>query len=144
MKIKVLDGVTTNNGVPTAGSATVGFALKGLGGYVATVSSSMGQSPPLSGQCAFKLKSTAGSGTMTLEVICWVFSLADSEWAPLGADVTASKRGMLNGGNAITEVNANSLVHTEYINGLQHYDRVYFQTANIGGTATAVDGWLIG
>ena len=144
MKVQVLDGATAANSPPTAGSATVGFALKGLGGWVSTVNPSQGQQPPLSGQCAFVLKSTAGSATMTVTCRLWVYSNAVAEWVPYGANVTAATRGLLNGGNAIDEVAANKLLHSELIAGLHNFDRAYIEITAIGGTSTAVDAWLVG
>lgn len=141
MKIKLLDGVTATNGVPTAGSATVGFALKSgkdAGG--------VNRSIPPDGQCAIVVESTAGSGTMTATLKLWVYSDAVGEWVPLGTNATAADKGKLNEGNAIAEFAAvaDRLLHTELVNGLAHYERVYLEVVAIGGTGTAIDAWLIG
>jgi hypothetical protein len=136
MRIKLLDGVTATNGVPTAGDKTVGHPLTGLGFTGA------GHSPPVDRVASVSLASTAGSGTMTVTVRLWVWVEAMSDWAPLGADATAANRGVLNDGNAIDEVDSDLLRHTELVTGLRNYSDVYAQVTAIGGTATAVDLWL--
>ena len=140
MKIQVLDGVIATNGVPTAGSATVGEPLKGI------AFSGLSHNVPGDGQVAFVLKSVAGSATMTVSVKLWVYSNAVAEWVPYGTDATDDNKGLLNEGNAIAELTAvaNRLLHGELVNGLHNWDRVYAQVTAIGGTDTAVDAWLVG
>jgi len=148
MKVQVLNGVTAANSPPTAGDGTVGFPLSGMGGGTETsgvaTNPSRSYNVPLTGQCAFVLESTAGSATMTVTIKCWVYSNAVAEWMPYGGHVTAATRGLLNGGNAIDEVAANKLLHSELIAGLRNFDRIYFEVTAIGGTSTAVDAWLVG
>ncbi len=138
MKIQLLSAATATNGVPTAATATAGFPLAGL--------AFTGLSHNVSGdnQSAIVLKSTAGSGTMTCTLKLWVYSNAVAEWMPYGTDSTDANKGLLNEGNAIGEVNSNSLIHAELVNGLHHFDYVYLEITAIGGTATAVDAYLIG
>ena len=138
MQIQLLSGATATNSPPTAGSATAGFDLTGMG--------ALGQShrPERDTTSAIVVKSTAGSGTMTVTLRLWVYSSAISEWMPYGTHATAASKGVLNEANAIGEVNLNSIVHAELVNGLHHFDRVYLEVTAIGGTATAVDAYLIG
>ena len=138
MKIKLLDGVTAANNPPTAGSATVGFPLTGLG------TTGMSHNVPSDGVCALVLESTAGSGTMTVTVKIWVYSDAIADWMPYGTDSTAANRGVMNEANAIDEVVSDKLRHTELVAGLDNYERIYAEVTAIGGTATAVDLWLVG
>jgi len=142
MNIQLLDGATATNGVPTAGDKTAGFLLGGLG----TAGGGKGLNVPGDGQCAFILKSTAGSDTMTATVKLWVWSDAISEWAPYGTDSTAASKGILNEGNAIAEFSdvADRLLHVELVNGLVNFEAIYAQLTAIGGTDTAVDAYLVG
>jgi len=140
MKIQLLSAATATNSPPTAGSTDVGFGLAGIDNPQAGVSHFV----PVDGQCAIVVKSTAGSATMTVTLKFWVYAVAVAEWMPLGTHSGDSTKGVLNQGNAIGEVAANSLLHTELVNGLQHYDRVYLEITAIGGTDTAVDAYLVG
>lgn len=130
MQIQLLTAATATNGAPTA--ATDGFELKG----------SFERAKPGDDAIIF-VHSTAGSGTMTVTLKLWGYSKVAAEWAPLGVDSTDADRGKLNDGNAIGEVIANSLEHSEIVQGLRHFDRVYLEVAAIGGTATAVSAWLL-
>lgn len=136
MNIKLLSGATATSAVPTA--ATDGFSLR----------PDRSDSTQKLGAGTFSdavlfLKSTAGSGTMTVTVKLWVYNDFAAAWAPLGTHATDATRGRINEGNAIGEVDTDSLRHTERVNALEHYDRVYAQVTAIGGTATAVDLWLL-
>jgi hypothetical protein len=104
----------------------------------------VGGNVPLDGQAAIVVNSTAGSGTMTVTLKLWVYSNAVAEWLPYGTDATAADKGKLNEGNAIAEVNADSIVHAELVNGLVNFDRVYLEITAIGGTSTAIDAYLVG
>ena len=138
MKIQLLSAATATNSAPTAGTATVGFPLKGA------AFTGQAHGVPNAGEAALSLKSTAGSGTMTVTIKIWVWVDAMSEWVPLGSHATASLKGVINEGNAIGEVAANSLLHTELVSGLQHFGRIYAEITAIGGTSTAVDLWVHG
>jgi hypothetical protein len=140
MRIKLLDGATATNGVPTEGSGTVGFSLHGLG----QVGTGMSHNPPLDGVAALTLASTAGSGTMNCTVRIWLYSNVVSDWCPYGANATAASRGLINVTNSIDEVISDRLRHTELIAGLDNYDRIYAELTAINGTATAIDLWLHG
>jgi len=138
MKIKLLDGATATNGVPTDGDATVGFPLAGLG------FTGLSHDVPNDGVCGLTLESTAGSATMTVTVKIWVYAAAVGNWVPFGSHATAASRGLINEGNAIDEVAADLLRHTELITGLDNYERIYAEITAIGGTATAVDLYVHG
>jgi hypothetical protein len=140
MMIPLLTAATAANSPPTAGDATVGFALEGLRAAAGGGSAN----PPLDGVASLSLKSTAGSATMTVTIKIWVWINALAEWVPYGAHVTAATRGLMNGGNAIDEVVADKLLHTELITGLNNYARIYAEITAIGGTSTAVSLWLHG
>lgn len=91
---------------------------------------------------AFILQSTAGSVVMTVTIKLWVWSNIAAAWAPFGANATAADKGLLNAGNAIDETQADLINHSEVLEGLQHFDRIYAEITVIGGTATAVSAWV--
>jgi len=120
--IQLLDEETATNGAPSA--ATDGVAVKAICDRAAVV-----------------LKSTAGSGTMTVTLKLWGYYDAMAAWAPIGVHATAATKGVLNAGNAIGETGADSLRHAEVVSGLLRASRLYLEVAAIGGTATAVSAW---
>jgi len=138
VKLKLLDGATATNGVPTAGDVTVGFPLYGIG------RTGKSHNVPADGVASLTAVSTAGSGTMTCQLRIWLWVDAITNWAPYGGHATAASRGLINLANAIDEVDANLLSHTELISGLNNYKRIYAQVAAIGGTDTAIDLWIHG
>jgi hypothetical protein len=130
VKIQLLEDATATNGVPTL--VTQGFSLRDFN--IAPADSLA--------TAAFALKSTAGSGTMTVTIRIWLWSPASEAWHPAGTSATAALRGVLNIGNAIDEMDTDLLSHMELVEGLRHFDRIYAQVVAIGGTATAVSLWL--
>lgn len=89
------------------------------------------------------VKSTAGSGTMTVTLRVWGYSNLTSAWHPLGSDATTvANRGVLNEEGAIAEDGADNLVHAEPISGLGAFTRIYLEITAIGGTSTAVTSYL--
>lgn len=137
-RLRLLTAATATNSPPSG--ATAGKSLKkgenaGLpdeGFLISTLD-----------DCILKLKSTAGSGTMTVTIKLWGWSNVDSDWSPLGTHTVDSSRGLLNEATAIGEVVADRLQLAQVISGLKHFDRVYVEITAIGGTSTAVDVWLI-
>ena len=123
--IQLLTAATAVNGVPSGATAGVVVNLQG------------------SDDALFALKSTAGSGVMTVTVRLWGYSRAAADWMPLGSGTGASK-GILNAQTAIDETGTDLLRHLEVISGMRHVDRVYAEITAIGGTATAVSAWLEG
>ena len=138
MRIKLLDGATAVNGVPTAGDATVGFPLYGMG------ATGLSHNVPADGVCSLTAASTAGSGTMNCQLRIWLWVEAISDWAPYGGHATAASRGLINLTNSIDEVDTDILRHTELISGINNYKHIYGQLAAINGTSTAIDFWIHG
>lgn len=87
------------------------------------------------------LRSTAGSGTMTVTCRLWGYEASAAVWFPLGNGTGAGK-GFLNGGAAITETEADTIAHAQVVYGIGHIDRVYIEITAIGGTSTAISAWL--
>ena len=125
MNLKLLDGATATSSAPTA--ATDG---KDLGAKTFD-------------DAILFLASTAGSGTMSCSVKIWLYHAVPAVWAPAGTHATDATRGIMNEGNSIGEVAADLLRHTERIDGLLHFDRIYAQVTAIGGTATAISLWIL-
>lgn len=121
--VQILTAATATNGAPSG--ATAGFAIR----------------QPCD-RALFCLKSTAGSGTMDVTIKLWGYCGAMDEWSPLGVHATAATKGILNSGNAIGEIAADTLRHAEEIFGLMRIERVYAEITAIGGTSTAVSAWL--
>lgn len=84
------------------------------------------------------LKSTAGSGVMTVTIKMWGYSPHTAAWHPLGSSATEADRGKLNDKNAIDEDGADVLTHAEPITGLGAFTRLYAEITAISGTSTAV------
>ena len=89
------------------------------------------------------VKSTAGSGTMTVTIRLWGYNPTTAKWHPLGSSTTEADRGKLNNQSAIDEDNADELVHAEPISGLGTFSRLYAEVTAIGGTSTAVTVLLV-
>lgn len=128
--IKVLEAAIATNGTPigqgAAAGVSVGEVIKAGNPHHATIF----------------VASTAGSGTMTVTLRAWAMSVAAGNlWAPCGTG-SATLRGVLNGGNAIDEVSADLLRHTEVIGAPWAMDRFYLEITAIGGTGTAISAWL--
>lgn len=138
MKIRLLNEATATNGAPSA--ATDGFSLRGQAASAAGESNE----PPWGSTAAIAINSTAGSGTMTGTFKLWVYANATAVWMPYGTDATAANKGLLNEGNAIGETGTDTIRHTELVNGLWHYDRVYLEITAIGGTGPAFTAYLFG
>jgi hypothetical protein len=89
------------------------------------------------------VKSTAGSGTMTVTVKMWGYNADAAKWYPLGSSTTEADRGKLNNQSTIDEDVSDELVHAEPISGLRAFNRIYAEITAIGGTATAVTVQLV-
>lgn len=91
------------------------------------------------------LRSTAGSGVMTVSAKMWGFNLGVGMWTPLGPAATDANRGAINGAVAIGELAAPAdlLEFSDLIDGLFAMDYAYLEITAIGGTATAVSAWLV-
>ena len=134
--IQLLTAATATNSPPSG--ATAGFPLK---------DKTPGKAPNFrwnhypSG--VVLVKSTAGSGTMTVTLRLWCYSPATAAWHPWGQAALVANRGVLNQGNAITEDGADNLTHAEPVTGLGSVTRIYLEITAIGGTSTAVSAYLL-
>jgi hypothetical protein len=143
MPIRLLSGITATNSPPS--DVTHGFPLRGASPGI-DGSYWRGQDEGL-----IVVRSTAGSGTMTVEIRIWglvSFEIDGSKvefWVPHGSASTDADRGVLNQGNAIGEQasSADVLRHAEIIAGLSAYRRIAAEVVAIGGTGTAVDCFLL-
>jgi hypothetical protein len=95
--------------------------------------------------------SAAGSGVLTCTLRLWGYNptvragcAGHTGWIPVGPG-TGTTAGQLNGGVAITEVQADKLAHSEVLHraALQHFTRLYLEIEAIGGTSTAIVAWLV-
>lgn len=126
-KIELLASVTATNGAPSGGSAGLECnALRIFGRIPSTV--------------AIEIVSTAGSGTMTATYRLWGYG--GTNWFPLGNSATATTKGVLNSGNADGEVAADLIRHLEPVNYPAFCTRLYLEITAIGGTSTAVTGFV--
>lgn len=136
--LKLLNAATATNGAPSG--ATAGLSLKK--GENPGRDWSEGFDLANLGDAVLLLKSTAGSGTMTVTVKLWGWSNLSAEWHPLGTHTVDASRGLLNEATAIGEVVADKLQFAQVISGVCNFDRLYLEITAIGGTSTAVSAWL--
>lgn len=122
-QITLLSAATATNSAPSG--ATAGVAL-----------------PHLTDRALLFLRSTAGSGTMTVTCKLWGYNTLQATWFPLGVHATAATKGIINGGNAIAETGTDVIGHCEEVTSLRRIDRVYLEITAIGGTATAITAVL--
>lgn len=89
------------------------------------------------------LASTAGSGTMTVTARLWgKLPMASGIWVPLGPGADATK-GQINSVAAIGETGSDALRHSEVVENLALFERLYLEITAIGGTSTSVTAWLV-
>ena len=125
-RVELLASATATNGAPSGASAGLDVnALRGLGSIPTTV--------------GLEIVSTAGSGTMTATYRIWGYG---SDWIPLGTGGTGTTKGTLNSGSADTEASTDVLRHAETLNYPGLFSRLYLEITAIGGTATAVTGYI--
>lgn len=91
------------------------------------------------------IRSTAGSGVMTVTAKLWGWNYAVGAWSPVGSSTTDANRGLVNLATAIGELAApaDQLNFADTVDGLFAMDRAYLEVVAIGGTATAVSAWLV-
>lgn len=85
------------------------------------------------------IKSTAGSGTMTVSARLWQYS--GGVWfvaKPLAADPSVPQTA-----GTIAETSADGIAWSEEVSGLAGAARIYLEIVAIAGTATAVTGYAI-
>jgi hypothetical protein len=128
--IEVLASATATNSVPSGATAGLDMNL------VARADNERPESVSL------VIASTAGSATMTATFKLWGYCPGAADWVPLGPHKTATSKGLINFGNAVTEHAADALRHAETVNQIFDFSRVYLEITAIGGTSTAVTAWL--
>lgn len=128
--VEVLASATATNSPPSGASA--GIAVNDL--------SLFGMAPE---EAVLVIASTAGSGTMTATFRLWgEVPVGGGIWVPLGPGADATK-GTLNTGSAIGETGTDTLRHSEVVEHLGLFRRLYVEITAIGGTSTAVTAWLV-
>lgn len=136
--LQLLSAATATNGAPSG--ATAGFDLR-MGQNAGKFNEGFLRS--MLEECVLVLKSTAGSGVMTVTVKLWGYNPRPDEWVPLGTHTVDANRGVLNESTAIGEVVSDKLQFAQIVAGLKHFTRVYLEITAIGGTSTAVSAWLL-
>lgn len=121
--IELLTSRTSVNGAPSGDAGIALAAFRALFG---------GRIPD---GLPIALKSTAGSGTMTVSARLWI---------RLGSTLGWFTAGSLNAGSAIAETSADSIQYSEVVDDLDHADRAYIEITAIAGTGTSVGGYLGG
>ncbi len=126
--IEILASATATNSEPSGAAA--GIAINDI-------------EKPWPEYFGFICVSTAGSATMTATLRLWGYHPVAAVWMPVGPG-TGTTAGQLNGGVALTEVQADRLAHSETIHrsALQHFSRLYVEIEAIGGTSTAITCYL--
>jgi hypothetical protein len=127
--IELLATLTAANGKPSGASA--GLAIN-------SIYSLFGRLPK---KAVLKLSSSAGSGTMTATFRLWGYTSVD-DWSPCGPGADATK-GVINLETAIGESDTDKLRHTEVLDDIFHFERLYLELVSIGGTSTAVGARLL-
>ena len=130
-RIEIMASVTAGNSPPSG--ATDGVSID-------VIKTAFGGTVP--DALTLGIVSTAGSDTMVCTAVLWTY--AAGQWGRPGVGATSSVKSLINEGNSIDEVSANQIAHFEEIHLLAHFERVYLEIATIGGTATAVTGYLLG
>lgn len=125
-RIELLASAIATSAVP---SGTVGLDFNYL--------RDLGEVPAVS---SILVKSTAGSGTMTVTLRLWGYDGA--AWYPVGPGSDSTK-GVINVAAALGETDADSIRHSEVFNYPGLWQRLYLQVTAIGGTATAVTGYIV-
>lgn len=130
--LTLFSGLTATNSPPSSASDGVDLNAIAIAGNV-------------SDSATLLIKSTAGSGTMTVTVKLWgyVADTAIADWFPLGANSDATKKGLVNNASAIDEHATDSLRHAEVLSFPGHFDRIYAEVTAIGGTSTTLSAFLI-
>ena len=128
----LLSSAIATNSPPAGASAGLAMSIvrAGLGGG-------------LPDQMTLIIRSTAGSGTMTVTCRLWGYYTVAADWFPLGTG-TGATSGVINVATALTEAGADVLRHAEPIYTPAHFSRLYLEITAIGGTSTAITAELVG
>lgn len=117
--VELLASVTAANGIPSGASS--GLSINALMNF-----------GPVPSTIRVGIRSTAGSGTMTVTARVWL--RAGGNWFVAKA---------LNGGSAIAETGTDSIAYSEEVSTLFCADRIYLEVTAIAGTSTAVTGYAL-
>lgn len=124
--VELLASAIAANGIPSGASAGIDANLLRKGGRIPD-------------KIRVGVKSTAGSGTMTVTLRVWQRSGAIWFRAKdLNASATAPSTAV-----AIAETSADAIQYSEEVCGLAGADRIYLEIVAIAGTSTAVTGYAI-
>lgn len=118
--IELLASAVAANSAPSGAAGIEANAVKQLLGFIPK-------------KLRVAVKSTAGSGTMTVTLKLWM-RLGAVGWVVAEA---------LNGGSAIAETGADSIGYSDEFDTLEGADRFYLEIVAIAGTSTAVTGYLV-
>jgi hypothetical protein len=124
--VECLASVTAANGIPSGAAAGIDTNLLRI----------KGQMPD---KIRMGVKSTAGSGTMTVTLRAWGY--AGAIWFRL-KDLNASSAAP-HTPVAIAETSADAIQYTEEVSGISGCSRIFLEVVAIAGTSTAVTGYAI-
>ena len=124
--IELLASATAANGIPSA--STAGISTNSL--------ADLGRVPD---KIRVGVKSTAGSGTMTVTLRVWGY--AGAIWFRL-KDLNASSAAP-HTAVAIAETSADALQYSEEVTGISGCARIFLEVVAIAGTSTAVTGYAL-
>lgn len=138
MELQLLTAADTTNGAPA--SATAGFETQTQRSF----------SPRTHDRGWCVVKSTAGSGAMTVTLRLWGYIPTREDSDLLGwvvADVfevvAADGVGLMNCAGTIDETSTDGINVAQRVDGLRLYSRLYAEVTAIAGTATAVNVFVI-
>jgi hypothetical protein len=117
--VELLASAIAANGAPTGNAGLEINALRKLGAIPSIL--------------RVGVKSTAGSGTMTVTLRVWL------KFGSIGWMVAKS----LNAGSAIAETGNDTLDYSEEVQTAYGADRIYLEIVAIAGTSTAVTGYAL-
>jgi hypothetical protein len=123
--VELLASTNATNGIPSASAGIDVNALRVAGG--------------IPDKIRVAVKSTAGSGTMTVTLRAWL--RAGGVWyraKDLNASSAAPHTAV-----AIPETSADAIQYSEEVSGVSCADRIYLEIVAIAGTSTAVTGYAL-
>jgi hypothetical protein len=123
--VELLASTNATNGIPSASAGIDVNALRVAGS--------------IPDKIRVAVKSTAGSGTMTVTLRAWL--RAGGVWyraKDLNASSAAPHTAV-----AIPETSADAIQYSEEVSGVSCADRIYLEIVAIAGTSTAVTGYAL-
>lgn len=121
LAIELLASVTATNGVPSTSTDGIDMNLLRVGGAIPST-------------VRVGIKSTAGSGTMTVAARVWLYFGSTLGWM-VGKT--------LNGGSNIAETGSDTIGYSEEVTTAYGATRMFLEVTAIAGTSTAVTGYVI-